>query len=261
MTRSIFGILFLSFFVVGGVSAHGGALSPLVVNGEDALANEIADDAQPKNIELAKSVAPRPYVIGEEVTFTFNAELLPDYSEDKQYEWELEENIFAGQRVQHKFSNPGTRIVHLREKAKTESYTTRIESLEVAVVPVKWYGLPKAVLSVNGKPALDTLFDYIEIKPGTVVQFDAGSSTGKIASYIWDFGDGKTGEGQTVSHTYRRGTFFPVYAVLRVTDESGITADTATMIDTPISSSNPLSLLLDAIRQFIGNLFTKKNNV
>jgi hypothetical protein len=64
---------------------------------------------------------------------------------------------------------------------------------------------------------------------GESVQFDGSQSSdsdGSIASYLWDFGDGTSGEGVTTSHTYG---IAETYAVtLAVTDDDGATAtDTA----------------------------------
>ena len=44
---------------------------------------------------------------------------------------------------------------------------------------------------------------------GQTVLFDAQTSTGNISRYRWDFGDGHTAQGQTVSHAYADvGTYF-----------------------------------------------------
>lgn len=44
---------------------------------------------------------------------------------------------------------------------------------------------------------------------GQTVLFDAQSSTGSISRYRWDFGDGRSAQGQTVSHAYSEiGTYF-----------------------------------------------------
>jgi len=54
------------------------------------------------------------------------------------------------------------------------------------------------------------------------IQFNGLSSTsnvGSIVSYSWDFGDGKTGAGGTVSHTYNGSGYFTVK--LTVKDEAG----------------------------------------
>ncbi len=68
------------------------------------------------------------------------------------------------------------------------------------------------------------------------VQFDASGSRdpdGKIIEYLWDFGDGSTGSGAQVSHTYTQPGLYPV--ILTVKDDRGSTA-VATVI---IKVGNP----------------------
>lgn len=62
------------------------------------------------------------------------------------------------------------------------------------------------------------LFDY----PPFVVEFDASASSspnGAITTYGWSFGDGETGTGVKVSHTFTEKGIYPV--VLTVTDSTG----------------------------------------
>jgi parallel beta-helix repeat protein len=57
------------------------------------------------------------------------------------------------------------------------------------------------------------------VKLGSTVSFDASSSTGDIAGYEWDFGDGTTGKGMKCSHTYYEiGTYT---ATVTVKDAAG----------------------------------------
>ncbi|MFE3556501.1 PKD domain-containing protein [Streptomyces sp. NPDC059193] len=61
----------------------------------------------------------------------------------------------------------------------------------------------------------------------TTCSFDASSTTddGTITSYRWTFGDGTTGTGKTVSHTYAPDKVYTV--TLTVTDNTGKTDDTS----------------------------------
>ena len=96
------------------------------------------------------------------------------------------------------------------------------------------------------------------------VTFDASGSTdpdGAISSYTWDFGDGTTGTGDTISHTYSPAGSYE--AVLVVTDDQGATDVTgqsvvvngvslanqppeASFSALPVSGEAPLTVNFDA---------------
>ena len=93
------------------------------------------------------------------------------------------------------------------------------------------------------------------------VTFDGSGSSdpdGSIAGYSWSFGDGTTGSGVTVTHTYSAAGSYP--AVLTVTDDSALKSTaivtvtvtaatnqppTAAATATPSSGYAPLSVVLD----------------
>jgi PKD repeat protein len=65
-----------------------------------------------------------------------------------------------------------------------------------------------------------------------VCSFDASYSVdpdGSINRYVWDFGDGTTGAGAVVSHTYPSGT--PSIASLTVSDDNGATASRSRTVE------------------------------
>ncbi|MFJ4275373.1 S8 family serine peptidase [Streptomyces coelicoflavus] len=97
-------------------------------------------------------------------------------------------------------------------------------------------GSPNLLLNVSGlggdgepqpgEPTAAFTADCSSTEPSCA--FDASGSTdpdGDIASYAWDFGDGKTGTGATPSHTYAAAGTYDV--TLTVTDGAG-NSDTAT---------------------------------
>ena len=60
-------------------------------------------------------------------------------------------------------------------------------------------------VTVNAQPVAN--FTFTTVCQGTATQFTS-NSTGQIQSYNWNFGDGQTGSGQNVSHTYAQpGTY------------------------------------------------------
>jgi subtilisin family serine protease len=77
-----------------------------------------------------------------------------------------------------------------------------------------------------------------------VADFDAASSSdsdGAITNYAWNFGDGQSGSGQTVEHTYTSAGAFT--ASLTVTDDQGATATTGQSV--AVSSPSPNSATLN----------------
>lgn len=97
-----------------------------------------------------------------------------------------------------------------------------------------WHLLPSGLLALmlvacggggDDKPVEPTLeaeASFSQQNDGLTVTFDAGHSSGAIASYLWDFGDGSTGTGKSTSHRYAVAGSYTV--ILTVSDEEGATA-------------------------------------
>jgi hypothetical protein len=76
-----------------------------------------------------------------------------------------------------------------------------------------------------------------------LADFDAADSNdpgGTIASYMWDFGDGSSGDGLTTSHTWAANGTFTV--TLTVTDDQGAIGTTSQAVSVSITTSSPLKL-------------------
>lgn len=251
-----FSILVIFGFFVKSVGAHG-RISTLQVNGEPARANTIADDVANAGIKVPLDIAPKIYVVNQPIAFSVDITFFPQGTNNT-FQWDFGDGGTSakGVSVTHTYIKSGTYTVIVTETPSTGQPTM---TLSVSIKPTVDYIAPQAKIVANGKSIEDPLLDYVEIKPGKTVNFDAGKSTGLIKTYMWDFGDKKTGEGKIVSHPYDRQAYFPAYTLLRVTDENGLTADMDVIVDTPLGNPSPLAGLFDAIREFFTNLFAKKS--
>ncbi len=185
--------------------------------GVDSLTVTIidADNVSP----IARVEPDRGAAIGESVAFTGKTSEDPDGS-ILLYAWDFGDGTTAmGRDVVHSYERPGTyaAILTLADDsglANGKAVATRR-------------------IRVNDPPIANAGAD--QLVTASEVLFDASASfdrDDKIQSYLWDFGDGESGEGRTAKHVYRTPGTFEV--TLSVTDSSGTirNVDTDTLIVT-----------------------------
>ena len=126
------------------------------------------------------------------------------------FAWDFGDETRAGVvAVSHTFTRPGT--YHVKLTVTTEKSGDEA-SMEIAVTgPAASFQSPSTTEWTKG--------------------FDAGASTGPfaIADYQWDFGDGASAHGRSVTHTYHRAGSLPVS--LTVTDVHGMSAATSKTVE------------------------------
>ncbi len=110
-------------------------------------------------------------------------------------------------------------LIYVRDP-DVEPRTTRNDERDHAS---KIFDISPALLAENSTAPLDEVNLSVDEGPAPLtVNFDGSASTavnGTIVTYEWDFGDGSTGTGANVSHTYTQpGEYF---ASLNVTDSNG----------------------------------------
>ncbi|MEM3126707.1 MAG: PKD domain-containing protein [Candidatus Woesearchaeota archaeon] len=97
--------------------------------------------------------------------------------------------------------------------------------------------------------------------------FDASGSfsSRKIVSYVWDFGDGTTGEGENVEHIYEKEGTYTIK--LTITDENGLTDEdeitaTVTKLDIFADAGADRKELIDTMIIFSGkNSYSTKGEI
>jgi len=176
----------------------------------DTLRVTVTD--QPNASPIAAVEPDRPSAIDEIVQFTGGS------SSDENgniiaYEWDLGDGTrLKGREIAHAYRKSGTYIARLRI---TDDSGLANNS-----------AVAERTITVNEPPVADA--GPNQHVTASVVNFDASASVdldGKIIRYSWNFGDGKTGEGRFISHTYREpGTFV---AKLEIEDDSQTIRNTA----------------------------------
>ena len=136
------------------------------------------------------------------------------------YHWDMGDGGTAtGAQVSHTYTVAGTynpTLTVTDDGGLTDSASTPV----LVEPPINGNTLPTAVISASttqGDAPLE-------------INFSASGSTdpdGSISSYNWDFGDGSTGSGMTVSHTFTQPADYTVS--LTVIDNSGAASQPATL--------------------------------
>ena len=143
---------------------------------------------------------------GESGTFTANTNA--DATQPVTYRWDFGDGTTGtGMSTTHSWTTPGTYTVTVTASNERASDTGS------CTVTVEAPPAPAEIISVN---ASQTSFQVCE---PTTVDFDANVQGDTPITYEWDFGDGSSGTGSEVSHTYTEPGTYTV--TLTATNEAG----------------------------------------
>ncbi len=168
---------------------------------------------------------------GEEYKVTFDGTKSYDADRDNlSYSWEFGDGQNGeGAKVTHAYAQPGNYNAKLTVNDNTGapcSVAADDVNVNLFRAPVAEAGQPQNVCS------------------GTTVSFDGSESTGVgTLSYNWNFGDGESAEGKSVSHTYAKGGTYTVS--LTVDDGSGSPVSKSTDVTSVKVNSAPIAELAD----------------
>lgn len=127
---------------------------------------------------------------------------------------------------------PGTCVDIVATPIGTGFETASTQSTSIRLVP------PGVILPPASTPTASFTFSPSPVTANVAVIFDASASqpgTGAttISDYSWNFGDGSTGNGRTLNHTFTSGANHTV--TLTVTNDRGLSASTTQVI--PVSTA------------------------
>jgi PKD repeat protein len=154
----------------------------------------------------------------EDSSVTLDGSQSSDNVEISSYTWTFideTEKTLQGEKVTYEFKNPGTYSITLTVTDDWGNVDTDVLTLTIRDVTS-----PTVDIDSRNEAYLDEQ-----------VTFDASGSSDYmgIIEYVWDFGDGNTGDGKTVTHTYTEADTYVVS--LTVTDEAGNSATETTQIE------------------------------
>ncbi len=191
----------------------------LLVRDNSGLGNDTHTDTMTVYVDEPPNTAPTPAAgkdqsaaIGEPVIFDASASKDPD-GNILSYKWDFADGQTAeGVSTVHAFDKSGTYevVLTLQDDARANTGISR-DSL---------------LVRVNEPPVADAGPD--QLVTASLVEFDGTGSTdsdGKVATYVWDFGDGGRGTGPKPTHVYREPGTYEIS--LTVGDDSGTIRNTA----------------------------------
>ena len=177
--------------------------------------------------------------VGEEINFSAFMETSDSLFA---YFWKFGDGTEAkGASVTHKFSMPGTFDVNLT----VDDGSKMVKSVTKYSKRIK----------VNSPPVIQIL-KYQEVCPEQAVSFDAGKSydmDGEIVRFVWDFGDGTSGEGIKTSHVFESPGKYNVS--LRAYDNSDTDCGVSEQVIAVVVNSSPVPKINFQNEVFIGGAY------
>jgi PKD repeat protein len=198
------------------------------LEGGDQKQIEVIDATIPTNPPQAVINAPATAVVNEQVTF--DGSQSSGGAAITTYEWEFGDgSTDTGPVADHTFTTPGEPYyvnLTVTDANGQQGYAT--QAIQV-----------NAADEANQPPQVDFIAQPQPAEVGASIFFDATGTTASnpIASYEWDFGDGTTGTGSQVEHTYDQAQLYTVE--LTVTDDQNLRSSLSQQVEV-IASAVPL---------------------
>src|SRR5258706_6767331 len=231
--RRLYFLLSIIFFLLSQpVSAHLQGQPPFFkVNGIYSQYYSVPSTSL-DTLGLPQDIGPEAYLVGQRLKFELDAAQLAVPQEiiaKTKFKWDFGDGSHSeGLANDHSYAKAGSYILMIYADTSSFERGTSpqlLQSIMLYIVSSKDYPVPRSVFSVNGKSVTDPIGDWLVFKPDETLTFDGSHSAAQseITSYFWDFGDGTSASGKTVTHKYKDMAL--VFPLLRIKTLDGFIAD------------------------------------
>jgi hypothetical protein len=180
---------------------------------------------------LPQDKSPKNYLVNQNISFAIDLTRLQipqDALEKTTFSWDFKDGSkTTGLSATHTYKKPGSYILEISADSTAfdkDIPVQVIQSTMINVLPTNDYKMPQAKVTVNGKTVANPSKDILPVNTTNEVVFDASTSQGQIASYYWDFDDGKGSHEKITTYKYAQTRTF-LAPVLRVIDNNGFISD------------------------------------
>ncbi len=180
---------------------------------------------QPKTgfIGIPQSTDINRHMPGEALEFGIDRKLLAvsnNDANDMTFQWDFGDGGTAtGLTAKHTYQEAGAYM--LRIHGTVEGKRRLIESSAIFILPSEDFQRPRVFVSVDGREVSNDT-EAISMPAGQQVRLSArlAPDTARAGEFRWDFGDGATATGQTVTHTFKE-DYRNAYATVHVNVDDG----------------------------------------
>jgi PKD repeat protein len=204
-------------------------------------------------LQAAFSFAPTAPQTGQQVSFDASASTGPPTD----YSWNFGDNSTGtGKNATHTYAVAGTYTVQLSVSKPSTGcpFAPCVAESKVTKVVVVGGTPPPPPVSAEFTASVECIniggFDQCQAQTGKTVTLTA--TTADATSYSWNFGDGKTGTGRTVTHTWTKPDSY--FVALTVVKDSSNATKTRTFVVSGVPTPSVKSVVLPWIAQTRGAL-------
>lgn len=180
---------------------------------------------QPKTdfIAIPQSTDINRHMPGEALEFGIDRKLLAvsnNDANDMTFQWDFGDGSTAtGLTAKHAYQDAGAYT--LRIQGTVDGKQRLIESSAIFILPSEDFQRPRVFVSVDGREVSNDT-EAISMPAGQQVRLSARLTpdSAQAGEFRWDFGDGSTATGQTVTHTFKE-DYRNAYATVHVTVDDG----------------------------------------